>query len=325
MSRAFELYHYLSRLRFPKSEKEILEHFQCSKSSFDRAKRVLREEFGITVLPPSNGGYKLLDEDKNRIEIGGILMTQQELIDLLQIIKLLQPVAEKNHLNEMMNPILQRLLSILPVEYANKLDFIDALSHGERYQSNHCFQKILSAFHNGKRLNIQYKARSGSMQNKNEHEREISPQKLLRYRSNWYLIAWCHYRKGLRTFSIEKIDRAEIIDTDIDTLPKQDVEQHYTQTYGIFSGKKLEMAELKFSPPLSQWVRDECWHPQQKGTLLDDDCYHLSIPIGENLTELTMQLAMYGNNVTVLSPKRLKVALIKHHQESINVLKQKEK
>ncbi len=320
-NKAVELYHYLSEQHFPKSEEEILEYFQYSLSSFNRAKRALREELGITVLPPSNGGYKLLEADKNRIEIGGMLMTQKELIDLLQIIKLLQPVAEKHPLNEMMTPLLQRLLAILPDEYADKLDFIETFSHGERLQSTHCFQMILSAFYKNKRLNIQYVARSSGQSKNNIKHREISPQKILRYRSNWYLIAWCHARKGLRTFSIDKIAMAEMVDTAIYGLPKQAIEYHYTQTYGIFSGEKIETAELKFFPPLSQWVRDECWHPRQKSQRLAGNCYHLSIPIGQDLTELIMQLAMYGNNVAVLSPPRLKEALLKHHKESIKSLK----
>ena len=30
------------------------------------------------------------------------------------------------------------------------------------------------------------------------NEREISPQRLVHYRDNWYLDAWCHLREGLR-------------------------------------------------------------------------------------------------------------------------------
>lgn len=322
-NKATELYHYLSEQRYPKSEQEILNHFQYKKRTFERAKKFLREELNITVLTPSNGGYKLLEKDKGRIEIGGMLMTQKELIDLLQIIKLLQPAAEKNHLNEIMNPVLQRLLAIQPAEYANKLDFIEAFSHGERQHTTPYFQQILTAFHKDKRLNIQYNARSSGLSNKTPEWREISPQKILRYRSNWYLIAWCHYRQGLRTFSMDKMDNIEIIDKDITHLQNHEVEQHYTQTYGIFSGEKTETAELKFTPPLSLWVQDECWHHQQQGKLETNNCYHLSIPIGKDLTELIMQLSMYGNNVEILSPTRLKKALLKHHEEAVKFLKDK--
>ncbi len=43
-------------------------------------------------------------------------------------------------------------------------------------------------------------------------EREVSPQRLVHYRGNWYLDAWCHLREDLRAFSVDAIDRVEILD-----------------------------------------------------------------------------------------------------------------
>lgn len=317
---AIELYNYLAEQRYQKTEQEIIDYFNYSKSSFDRAKRTLRDELGITLLSPANGGYKLLEHEKNRIHIGDMLVTQKELIDLLQVIKLLQPVAQKNHLNAVISPALKRMQMILPAEYSDKLDFVDAFSHGEREQSNPFFQKVLHAFQQNKRLEINYMARSDA--SGQTRLRQISPQKILRYRSNWYLIAWCHLREDLRTFSIEKINSAKLLDLPNKKINKTKIEQHYTLTYGIFSGEKVENAELEFYPPLSLWVQDECWHHQQQGHLEANHCYHLSIPIGENLTEIVMQLAMYGDAVRVISPPRLKQALIEHYESAIQFLKE---
>jgi predicted DNA-binding transcriptional regulator YafY len=36
-------------------------------------------------------------------------------------------------------------------------------------------------------------------------EREVSPQRLVHYRDNWYLDAWCHLREDVRSFSIDAI------------------------------------------------------------------------------------------------------------------------
>ncbi|MDT8429578.1 MAG: WYL domain-containing protein [Pseudomonadales bacterium] len=41
-------------------------------------------------------------------------------------------------------------------------------------------------------------------------ERWVSPQRLVYYRDNWYLDAWCHLREGLRMFSIDRLDVAII-------------------------------------------------------------------------------------------------------------------
>ena len=40
----------------------------------------------------------------------------------------------------------------------------------------------------------------------------ISPQRLVHYRDNWYLDAWCHMRKDLRSFAVDAIRAAEPLD-----------------------------------------------------------------------------------------------------------------
>src|SRR6185503_9935792 len=43
-----------------------------------------------------------------------------------------------------------------------------------------------------------------------ETEREVSPQRLVHYRGNWYLDAWCHLRNDLRSFAVDAIRAAEL-------------------------------------------------------------------------------------------------------------------
>ncbi|HBG31919.1 MAG TPA: transcriptional regulator, partial [Gammaproteobacteria bacterium] len=59
------------------------------------------------------------------------------------------------------------------------------------------------------RLMIDYASR-GSGQTST---REISPQRLTHYRDNWYLDAWCHKSNGLRTFALDCVIRADVLDT----------------------------------------------------------------------------------------------------------------
>jgi predicted DNA-binding transcriptional regulator YafY len=62
------------------------------------------------------------------------------------------------------------------------------------------FQEIGSALIQRKRLIIKYQSRS-----KDENtQREISPQRLIYYRDNWYLDGWCHLKNALRSFLIRR-------------------------------------------------------------------------------------------------------------------------
>ena len=61
-----------------------------------------------------------------------------------------------------------------------------------------------SALVQRKRLWLRYFKRS----DRTESEREVSPQRLVHYRDNWYLDAWCHKRQALRTFGLDAIERS---------------------------------------------------------------------------------------------------------------------
>lgn len=311
--RAFELYSYLSKQKFSKSQEDILQHLNISKSTFDRAKKYLREVCKITILSPSNGGYRLLDNEKNMLDVGNSLIHLDDLVELLRMVKLLEPVHQKNSVPYISDCVFSRLLGVLPKEYTDKLDFVDCFSNGERRQNKDGFALILESFKQNVQINIYYDSRSSTHLNK---ERQISPQRLIYYRSNWYLIAYCHRNNSLRIFSLDRIEQIKLLEDMVYALEAEKVDAYYKQTYGIFSGEKVETAHLKFYPPQSYWVKDESWHSDQILQLNQDGSCELQIPIGDNLTELVMVLAYYGDKVEVVKPTRLAQELIDYHKKS---------
>jgi len=48
---------------------------------------------------------------------------------------------------------------------------------------------------------------------------KVSPQRLVHYRDNWYLDAWCHLRGDLRSFAIDAIQEATTLPTKADDVP----------------------------------------------------------------------------------------------------------
>ncbi len=168
------------------------------------------------------------------------------------------------------------------------------------------FQILGSALINRKRLVIGYHARGT-----NEHStREISPQRIIYYRDNWYLDAWCHVRKALRSFSIDAINHAEILEKKADDIDNKLLDIELGSGYGIFAGKDVEWAVLHFTPERARWVASEKWHPRQEGKFLSDGTYELKVPYSD-YRELIMDILKYGANVKVVSPSQLVQEAIK--------------
>ena len=75
--------------------------------------------------------------------------------------------------------------------------------------------------------------------------------------------------------------------------------------YGIFSGKDVRWATLRFTPERARWVAGERWHPQQQGRVLADGSYELKLPYSKD-PELLMDILKFGADCTVVAPKELR-------------------
>ena len=89
----------------------------------------------------------------------------------------------------------------------------------------------------------------------------------------------------------------DIADTELD--------QHYSQSYGIFAGTPTDTAVLRFSEEAARWVRHEIWHPAQRQHWLDDGRLELQVPYS-NPTELVRDVLSWADGVEVLAPASLR-------------------
>src|SRR5213592_1643764 len=125
-----------------------------------------------------------------------------------------------------------------------------------------------------------------------ETEREISPQRLVHYRGNWYVDGYCHVREALRSFAVDAIRAAEL-------------DEHLGAGYGIFAGREVQWASLRFTPEAARWVAAQSWHPKQRARFDQDGSYLLEVPYSHD-RELLMELLKFGADVEVLAPESLR-------------------
>ena len=90
-----------------------------------------------------------------------------------------------------------------------------------------------SALLNRRQLQIAFHSRATN----ETTERAVSPQRLVCYRENWYLDAWCHLRQDIRSFAIDGIQKAEILDQVAKEIADRELDEVLAESYGIFSGR----------------------------------------------------------------------------------------
>jgi predicted DNA-binding transcriptional regulator YafY len=163
------------------------------------------------------------------------------------------------------------------------------------------FQAVCTALLERRRLDLVYYSRTRDR----ETTRTVSPQRLVHYRDNWYLDAWCHARDALRSFALDAIREAAVSDEAAVEIAAERLDRELGAGYGISAGSEVQTAVLRFSPETARWVSRERWHAAQRGAFAADGSYTLELPYsGER--ELVMDILRYGAEVEVLEPESLR-------------------
>ena len=146
-------------------------------------------------------------------------------------------------------------------------------------------------------------------------EREVSPQRLVHYRDNWYLDAYCHLREDLRSFAVDAIQGVELRDVRAREIPQAELDVYLASGYGIFGGRKIEWATLSFSPRAARWVSAQRWHPDERHRVEKDGSYVLEVPYADD-RELVMEILKFGPEVEVLAPAVLRMRVAESLKEA---------
>lgn len=314
LERIYALHNLLSGARHPVPRRQILQQLECSRSTFMRLVDVMRDYLGapLNYDPTANGWYY----DRNGehpYELPGLWFNAQELHALLAIHKLIHDL-QPGLLDDQLRPVQKRIEQLLESKHLGSGELTDrvrVLAMGIRTNA-HAFQKVAEAVLQRKQLRLHYHAR-GSDQTT---QRTVSPQRLVHYRDNWYLDAWCHKRRALRNFSVDRIKQIKILEQRAEEVDQQTLQDYFADAYGIFSGKADHTAVLRFTPTAARWVAEERWHPKQEGEFLADGHYQLKLPYS-NPKELIMDILKYGPDVEVVGPESLRLAVQKRLTEAL--------
>ncbi len=301
----FEKILRLARRRNGATMEDLKHELEVSLASVKRDIEFLRNRMGCPIdWDPKRHRYFVRDlPDGGRFELPGLWFDASEVFALLMMIHLVEGV-EPGLLVEHLSPMKDRLRSILAAggTSAGELESKVKLIHfaPRKVEPKH-FRVMATALLESKRLSLRYLRRD-----KQEHtERVISPLQLVHYRENWVLDAWCHLRNELRSFALEAIEEVSVVDEPAKKVSREDMRAHFQSGYGIFAGKAIHRAILKFTPERAQWVSLETWHPDQSDRWLPDGSYILEIPYS-NDQELVIDLLRFGADVEVLEPPELR-------------------
>ena len=300
LQRWYKLDRLLKTRRFPVARAVLEEKLEASAST---VKRIISEmrNFGVPIKTSRDPNGYYYDHDM-AFELPGVWFTPGEVTALMTAHDLLAS-AEPGLLKNSLAPLKNKLDKLLKLEHLGggelpkRVRIIRLAGRGPGL----CFAEVAQALVERKQLHFDFHSRSSG----EDSTRKVSPQRLIHYRDNWYLDAWCHQKKALRSFAVELVRNARVASAAAKEIREGELHRHFASSYGIFAGLPIGTARLVFSAHRAQWIAAELWHPDQVGEFLADGRYQLDIPYSDS-RELVMDILKNGPDVEVISPKALR-------------------
>jgi predicted DNA-binding transcriptional regulator YafY len=304
--RFYKIQRILETARHPIPMRTLTTELGMSQPSVKRDLRYMRDRLNAPIAyDRGRNGYYLEPEASvgPTYALPGLWLSANEIYSLLLIEQLLadlQPGLLQAHLS----PLQGRLRKLLgrgemtADEVRRRIKIVQAVSRP--VEPEH-FQVVSAATLARKQIALRYHNRYDDQIS----DRTVSPQRLVYYRANWYVIAWCHWRNALRSFAIDAIQTARIGETSAEDIAEDVLNRHVAGGYGIFSGEAREAAVLRFTPEAARWVSAERWHPLQEQKFDADGYLVLRVPYSVDY-EIVMDILRYGSRVEVVAPEALR-------------------
>ncbi len=120
-------------------------------------------------------------------------------------------------------------------------------------------------------------------------------------------------KKGIITFKLDRIKRAEVLDTNFDIPADFDITRLLSSSWGIIWGEETKI-KLKFSPRVSRRIKETIWHPSQKIQDLEGGGCVMTLQVG-SILEITPWVRSWGPDVEVIEPRELREAFGEYARE----------
>jgi predicted DNA-binding transcriptional regulator YafY len=135
--------------------------------------------------------------------------------------------------------------------------------------------------------------------------RLIDPWQLANVDGEWFLFAWDHLRKDMRTFVPARIKTFEVTNRKFKRPQTFSVERHLKDSFSIMTGKEKTEVVLRFSEKVATYIREKKWHSSQKLKELKDGSVEVSMVVSV-LDEVQRWVLGWGGECNVIKPQELK-------------------
>jgi proteasome accessory factor B len=135
-------------------------------------------------------------------------------------------------------------------------------------------------------------------------KRLVDAYHLANINGEWYLFAYDHARKDLRTFVPARIQSVKPTGKTFERTQKFSLEKRLRDSFGVHSGEGKFEVLIRFAPRAADYIREKKWHPSQSLRDLKDGGAELTMKLS-SLGEVERWVLSWGGEAKVLQPREL--------------------
>lgn len=295
----------------------IARHFEVSPKSIHRDIEYMRIELDAPIkYDPQKKGYFYTQLG---FFLPAVFLVQQE-ADAVRVTEKVLSQYKGTPYYEMIKRALDKVLQYLPSTFSagevyDVYSFEQPSSSAERPE---CFAQLDDAAKKQLKVVITYHSpANGEISVRTVHPYDLHYSHLT---NSWCLIAYCEFRKDMRTFFVNLIQKIAVSTEHFSVPESFSMEMYMKNGFCLTNDETEYLIEIRFSPHQAQWIREHIWHPSQEIREQKDGSIVLKMRVAA-LDAVRRWVMRYGADAEVIKPEPLRTLIkaeIKRLQDLYN-------
>ncbi len=139
-------------------------------------------------------------------------------------------------------------------------------------------------------------------------QRLVDPYHLANINGEWFLFAYDHLRRDIRTFVPARIQAIRPTGQTFSRPQKFSLEKRLRDSFGVHSGQGEFDVVLRFNELVADYIREKKWHDSQQLREIKEGGVELRLRLS-SLVEIERWVLSWGGNAVVVKPAELATAV----------------
>jgi len=304
LERMLRIHQAIQAGKFPNAS-TLARELEVSAKSVHRDLEFMRDRLD---LPLEYDGHRLgyfYTEEVNAFPT--VQITEGELFALIVAEKALQQYRGTNFEKPLLSAIRKMEQSLPETISLNLADIEHTISFRTRAEpilNLDIFDALAKATAHRQQLELTYR-KPGSRQ---IEPRVVDPYHLANINGEWFLFAFDHARKDIRTFVPARVQAVRQMGTTFARPEKFSLEKRLRDSFGVYSGGGEYEVILRFNARVADYVREKKWHASQRLRDLKGGGVELRMKLS-SLVEIERWVLSWGSDAVVVKPRELAAAV----------------